>query len=297
MVILHQTNMSFLNIERENRPAIYELSVGLNNQSLIVSIHQDVYSEVQKMLQSVGLRPWFLSEDLNLPQFLSPSKSWLWWGFGPVADNLPAPKGSFVPIEVILPRIVKYPPGYELAKTLDLPKVPWEEGYDCTLWQPDFDWNFAHAVSATLTLLFKSLSTVEIPMDSEKPQLVEVDMSTNLNNNPISVTLGRSILPYLNRQFNNSHSQKAENVIREAYQYMMGKDEFSMNRFRVLYREHRWVNLIVPGDACGLNPDGYYNTDKEGYTIYPHNVDSVAQQLTLLMGIAAIHQEAREMGF
>lgn len=297
MVILHQTNMSLLNIERENRPAIYELSVETNNQSLIVSIQQEAYSEVQKLLQGVGLRPWFLSEDLNLPQFLRPSKSWLWWGFGPVVSHMSDQRDNFSLFELALPKVVKYPPGYELAKTLDLPNVPWEEGYDYTLWQPDFDWNFAHAVSATLTLLFKSLSTIEIPMDSEKPQLVEVDMSTNINNNPISVTLGRSILPYLNRRFNNSHSQKAENVMREAYQYMMGKDEFSMNRFEVLFRENRWVNLIVPGDACGLNPDGYYNTDQEGYTIYPHNVDSVVQQLTLLMGIAAIHQEAREMGF
>lgn len=59
--------MSILNIERENRPAIYELSVGPSNQSLIVSIQQEAYSEVQKILQEVGLRPWFLPEDLNLP--------------------------------------------------------------------------------------------------------------------------------------------------------------------------------------------------------------------------------------
>ena len=289
--------MSLLQIEGENQPTVYELSVGTENKSLIISVHNKVYSKLQEMLLGLNSRPWFLSEELNLPQFIMPGDDWPWWEFGPVASRVPDQRNNFTSLEVILPRVVRYPPGYELAKALNLQKEPWEENYDYTLWHPEVNWDFAHAVSATLTVLFKSLSIVDVPSTLQKPQLVEVDMYTKLGNNPISVVLGKALLPYLHTQQNNSYHQNSENVMETAYTYMMGKNEYpALNRFEVWFRENRWVNLTCPGDRCGLDPNGYYNTD-QGYEIYSHNVDSVAQQLTLLMGIAAIHQEAREIGF
>ena len=122
-------------------------------------------------------------------------------------------------------------------------------------------------------------------------------MNTRVGDNPISVSLSRALVPYLNQKEDNSYHKRAGDIMMASFAYMMGKQEYStIDRYEVWFRDNHWVNLTVPGDRCGLDPSGYYKSD-QGYTIYPHNVDSVAQQLTLLMGIAAVHQEARELGF
>ena len=62
-------------------------------------------------------------------------------------------------------------------------------------------------------------------------------------------------------------------------------------RFGALYRKPKWLNLTVPGDACNLDPGGFYD-DKDpacGYTLEPHNVDGSLQQLTFLAGLAHLH--------
>lgn len=57
-----------------------------------------------------------------------------------------------------------------------------------------------------------------------------------------------------------------------------------------------WLNISCPGNACGLNPwhNAVHNTG--GYEFADHNVDTPFQQLTLLAGLAALHDRARKEG-
>ena len=64
-----------------------------------------------------------------------------------------------------------------------------------------------------------------------------------------------------------------------------------------------WVRLKngrlimnCPGDACGIHPENWYEENDKGYEFNCHNVDSPMQQITLLAGLAALHDEARRAG-
>ena len=65
-----------------------------------------------------------------------------------------------------------------------------------------------------------------------------------------------------------------------------------------VFSEFGWLNTDCPGNACGLNPslDAEYDMKKpcHGYKFSCHNVDTAAQQLTLLAGVAALHDKARQ---
>ena len=61
---------------------------------------------------------------------------------------------------------------------------------------------------------------------------------------------------------------------------------------------NRGLFLRVPGDACEIGVDGSgVPWGDEGVGMPSHNVDTPIQQLTLLTGIAAFHDMARQAGF
>jgi len=76
-----------------------------------------------------------------------------------------------------------------------------------------------------------------------------------------------------------------------AYEHMLGPGSAKYGPFRAsVDYEGGWLNVYCPGDACGLNPDSNgLEGDGRGYEFSCHNVDSPAQQLTLLAGLAALH--------
>lgn len=88
--------------------------------------------------------------------------------------------------------------------------------------------------------------------------------------------------------------------MQDVYTYMRGGKlwPFIQREFRVLLRRPKWVNFSCPGNACGLDPEDYYEKSLDwGYQLVPHNVDSPLQQLTLLAGVAMLYQLARQEGF
>ena len=57
--------------------------------------------------------------------------------------------------------------------------------------------------------------------------------------------------------------------------------------------DNGWLNVDCPGDACGLHPSHGSVEESQGYEFSCHNVDTPQQQLTLLAGLAALHDKAR----
>ncbi|MCX6731489.1 MAG: hypothetical protein NTX55_00665, partial [Candidatus Parcubacteria bacterium] len=80
-----------------------------------------------------------------------------------------------------------------------------------------------------------------------------------------------------------------------AYTHMMGDKFLSCHDFWAVVENQRgWLNVNCPGNACGLNPScGHEWKYGDGYEFTCHNVDSPVQQLTLLAGLAALHDRAR----
>lgn len=81
--------------------------------------------------------------------------------------------------------------------------------------------------------------------------------------------------------------------MRSAYELMFQKKTDRMDRFSALCRQPKWLNLTIPGNACGLDPENYHDTSKDGYELLPHNVDCSLQQLTFLAGLACLHDLVR----
>jgi hypothetical protein len=74
---------------------------------------------------------------------------------------------------------------------------------------------------------------------------------------------------------------------------MMGDAGYTEREFSVVVHEDGGLHLNCPGNACGLDPS-HSRVGEHGYEFGPHNVDSAVQQLTLLAGLAAIHDLARQ---
>lgn len=52
--------------------------------------------------------------------------------------------------------------------------------------------------------------------------------------------------------------------------------------------------LNCPGNACGIHPVIHWEEGENGYKFSCHNVDTPMQQLTLLAGLATLHDKARQ---
>ena len=102
------------------------------------------------------------------------------------------------------------------------------------------------------------------------------------------------------RKTNETHSilSSVRKTAIDAYTKMDGRkpDIFHDYDFRIALKNGRLI-MDCPGNACGINPDEEWGEkDDRGYKFSGHNVDNPMQQLTLLAGLAALHDEARKAG-
>jgi hypothetical protein len=97
----------------------------------------------------------------------------------------------------------------------------------------------------------------------------------------------------LKKHKEHTHIEAVVDAMKKADNHMWPSDT-RYGRFGALFRKPKWLNLDVPGDACGLDPGGYHDESLgHGYTLHPHNVDSSLQQLTFLAGLEKLHDLVR----
>ncbi len=78
---------------------------------------------------------------------------------------------------------------------------------------------------------------------------------------------------------------------------MWDSDSFSRHSFQADLKNGGGLCMSCPGDACGIHPSDWYDVGKEsGYRFSCHNTDNYMQQLTLLSGLACLHDLARKAG-
>ncbi len=160
-------------------------------------------------------------------------------------------------------------------------------------------WTDALALSLTLTTL--SSAWFYLPpkkvVETGRVQLLSFTTVTERRQNGGS--LGGSFSPSLVRWLvANPDLSSVERAMRETFGHCLGTSEDGfMSRFRV-WNRNGWLILDCPGDACGIHPSEQYSDSgvRGGYDFSCHNVDSPVQQLTLLAGLAALHDEARRAG-
>lgn len=163
-------------------------------------------------------------------------------------------------------------------------------------------WRDRFALSATLYILSNIARIFDGKSDSTRPQLFYMDLiaEKGLNGGALSVDLTRAFTKWISLQEEHPNRPDIAQPMRRAYEYLTGIDTERLYRVEAMFRKPYWINLSVPGNACGLYPQShYFETDADGnpaikgYPLLSHNADSPVQQLALIMGIAAMHDEAR----
>lgn len=252
----------------QDRARVYEVEPGQEGRTLIITTSSKPAEYVTEVLSRPNI-PLILDlkESLKLSDFINPQNPE--WGFGPVIQT--------------------DADGEQTKWICNLPKYN-------RLSQND--WTIPRATSATLMATFLVLGMAKDVSGEDKNQLLHIQLATSKEvGNGLIITLGSSIVPWLNSFPDQYFHEELQETMKIAYDHLTGEptDKYF---FRALFRQPKWVNLDCPGNACALDPESYSDESLElGYRLLPHNVDSPYQQLTLLSGVAAMHAEARKAGY
>ena len=162
----------------------------------------------------------------------------------------------------------------------------------------EFDFVPSFTISASLAILFDLLQFPEYTTSSPVPQLAVLQSGVNSNGMhgaPLGGEFSIPVRKWLASLGEHTSISEMTESMRTAYRKMFPF------RFRY-YHEHDfhasvdyhngWLNISCPGNACGLNPTRIEDGDK-GYKFSCHNLDTPMQQITLLAGLAALHDRAR----
>jgi len=86
--------------------------------------------------------------------------------------------------------------------------------------------------------------------------------------------------------------------MKKAYNRMWGIEGYNKYDFRADLKSGGGLCMSCPGDACGIHPSSWHDVERDniGYEFASHNVDNFLQQLTLLSGLACLHDLARKAG-
>jgi hypothetical protein len=273
----------FACIHEKTLPAWYELGFTEKGKSLLVSVspssYQSLISRISADLPVVAP----LREEFGLPAFVPPTVEH--WGFGPIVQRAPEIQPEWVTWQCPLPQFVPSTPKgrRDLEAEVDWPK----------LW----------SVAATLHILFAALYGIKDKGSCPKAQLLECALTPGhgLGQCGIWVGVSPALRRWLSQQPQGTAHPILGAVMQTAYKQMYGLKKLSAHDQRTIYALTQQPGVIMfqtIGDACDLGSGGRWELDQaEGYLLSPHNVDSPLQQLTLLMGAAAMYQLARHDGF
>lgn len=175
---------------------------------------------------------------------------------------------------------------------------------DDTGYEREHDWLQTNRIAATLCVLLRGLSAVPIDclrnVAGSKQQLMAVQTgyaTGALSHAGISASLSQEFSNYL-RDNAETELPTVTEAMRRTYLSMLPSWEaFAGREFRACIRARGQLLLDVPGNACGLGVGG----DESGlsdpsmpFELECHNVDTNAQMIALLAGLAALAARARE---
>jgi hypothetical protein len=159
------------------------------------------------------------------------------------------------------------------------------------------DWHDAFAVSASFTVFSVLTIHTDIETISKMPQLLSVETTTQegMHGGSLWGIYSIPLVAWLGSHQGQSIDEMTIAMM-SAYKYMWELELFNRPYFWTrVESSNGWLNVSCPGNACGLNPDSSSDLRPgRGYKFSCHNTDSPLQQITLLAGLAALHDQARK---
>lgn len=285
---------------RENKPCLYELSWKPRIPAILFKIHKDVIEKKGSVSDDAPIIRG-LKERFNLKDFLTDFTGD--FGFGGVFKNC-GQDSEFIKFNIDIP-IIESKDGKcdgcdGTGENKDLGECTYCDGSGDKF---KYDWNLSYSISASFTVLLTFLYTIENEVESKLLQLLEVDTITSEGIHGGSLG-GQFSIPLVNwlKKFKSSEDiPEIKKAMRRVYKHMFCNNiKYVGMDFRVGFGSSRNGRIIIdcPGDACGIHPAEVYCSDRDnediGYNFSCHNVDSPAQQLTLLVALAALHDRVRK---
>jgi hypothetical protein len=256
-------------ITRENIPCWYELSWDKKTPGIILRIHRDFIKNTEfDFLNSWQVKE--LMEDFKFPEFKADFNQDI--GFGGAFKNQGKNKDGFWNFLVEIPQI----------KTAT-----------------GVDFRQADIISGSFTTLTNFLSSL-CKKETSTPfsQLITLNTITKSNliqkgysfSGEISFLLRRWLADVSGRR----EIPEVIQAMKTAYQKMSVSFKYYENEFRMNIWENGGLSISCPGDACSLYSDQSVSNNTKGYKFGSDNVDNPMQQITLLAGLAALHDRARK---
>lgn len=286
-------------IIREDIPCWYELSFRKTKPAIILRVHRD-FVKSKKIIPENNWTVVDFKKQFGFSSFVGSFDG----NFG--FDNAficEGEKEEFVEFIVEIPKVRK-----KTGRVCEHCKGSGKDDYSDGCLSCDgkgeeyiYDWNKAQAISASFTVFFNFSHFPEKETSSSLIQLMTVQTITLKESHGGSLD-GEYSIP-LSNWFRQLEQRGKSEPLEAAVEAMWSiyKKMINWPRLYPRYLFRAWVHdggritLDCPGDACGIYipPEGIQD-ESRGRKFSCHNVDTPAQQLTLLVGLAVLHDKARE---
>ncbi len=164
----------------------------------------------------------------------------------------------------------------------------------------DFDWRVADAISANFTILTSFVNPPETETSSQFLQLMTINTITGRGFSGLKGEYSIPLVKWLSLLSETESITEVVDAMRIADNRMFGSCTDRHRFLTFVDSKSGWLNISCPGERCGLAPShgstGYYAQKGLGYMFNCHNLDTSAQQITLLAGLSALNDKARKEG-
>jgi len=160
-----------------------------------------------------------------------------------------------------------------------------------------YNWKTPRAISASLNIFSTLASFPERETQAKFPQLMTVNVATREGMHGGSLS-GECSIPFAKwaEKFYRGERNFVPEVLeamKSSYHHMFGLSEFEVHDFYA-HMNNGFFFTSCPGNACGLHATSQRLQEDRGYEFSCHNIDTPMQQITLLAGLAALHDKARK---
>ncbi len=285
----------------ERIPCWYELSFRKEKPAILLRIHKDFIAHAGPISETAPIVTDFMSH-FGFKKFSGSLNGNFGFDDRFIFEGI---KEDFAEFAVNIPTVKKYSgKKCEYCKGSGKDRLRDDECLPCRGTGKDwfYDWKLAYAVSASFTVIFHWMHFPEKETSSLLPQLMIVFTITRdeMHGGSLGGEYGVELCSWMRSLYLLTEGIYAVTEMTEAmgiaHKKIFGAFRFGEEHYlwAKIQSDDGWLNVNCPGDACGLHPaDSFGPQEGRGYKFACHNVDNPMQQITLLAGLAALHDKAR----
>ncbi len=287
---------------RDSLPCWYELSWKADIPALVLRIHEDVITNLPVVVTLESPAVKYYQKSLRLTSFVVDFNKNC--GFENAFVNQ-RKRDGFVEVLIKLPQ-TKWKTDQPCEECTGTGENPFIDGDVCLWCKGDgkkraTSYTPLNAISASLNIAFTIMSLYREESSSKLPQLMTIALCSEKEMH--GAALGGDFTPLFCQWLKTMEEDQevcllAIEAMKIAYSRMWGIEGFNEYNFRADLKSGGGLCMSCPGDACGIHPPNWHDVtnDDTGYEFSSHNTDAFLQQITLLCGLACLHDLARKSG-